>query len=173
MATVSAAALRQRITEMHTETKLRARAQMVLEHLEGVPIRSIAAARRCRIAHVTRWLDRFDALGFEGLRDRPRSGAPRKVSPDLARQIAGLLAGPPPANGRRWTPRQIASATGYAPTTIRRFMIDGFDEAYSGRPDSVPAAGAACPDHPPATSSATVQASPAPGSDYPDRAHTG
>jgi hypothetical protein len=63
-----------------TENRLAMRARVVLMRDEGVPIEVIA--RRLELNHGTarRWCDRFREGGIDGLRDRPRSGRPRKLS---------------------------------------------------------------------------------------------
>ena len=57
------------------------RARIVLLAAVGLPLRQIA--RQVGMDHkgVRRWLDRFRAEGVEELRDRPRPGRPRALSP--------------------------------------------------------------------------------------------
>jgi transposase len=56
------------------------RARVVLMRDEGIPIEVIA--RRLQINHGTarRWCNRFMQADIDGLRDRPRTGRPPKLS---------------------------------------------------------------------------------------------
>ena len=59
-----------------------------------------AAARACGMDRQTLrdWVHRYNAQGVEGLRDRPRSGRPPRLTPAQLEELAGLVeAGPDPA----------------------------------------------------------------------------
>jgi transposase len=52
---------------------------MILLSSRGYTVPQIAAICECDEATVRSWIERFEASGVEGLRDRPRSGRPRKA----------------------------------------------------------------------------------------------
>ena len=63
------------------DVRLRTRAQIILlsvEHDMAAP--QIGSIVRLNEQSVRRWIRRFNAEGWEGLSDRPRSGAPGKVT---------------------------------------------------------------------------------------------
>jgi transposase len=86
----------------------------------------------CSAATVRQWLTRFESEGAAGLRDRPRSGRPRKADA-AARTVIRREAERPPAEAGHpigaWTVptlRQfLAEHSGVAvsPTTIRRVLV--------------------------------------------------
>ena len=55
------------------------RIRMILLSSRGYTVPQIAAIFECDEATVRSWIERFEASGVEGLRDRPRSGRPRKA----------------------------------------------------------------------------------------------
>jgi transposase len=67
------------------------RAQMVLLAAQRRAVPEIAALFETRRATVRRWLRRFDAGGPAGLRDAPRSGRPRQVTPQVEEQLTTWL----------------------------------------------------------------------------------
>jgi transposase len=72
--------------------RLRARAQMVLLAAEQqLTAPEIAVIVRTSEETVRRWLKRYDSEGTEGLRDVPRPGAPRKVTPDYIEQLLAAV----------------------------------------------------------------------------------
>ncbi|MFH8411189.1 IS630 family transposase [Streptomyces sp. NPDC018019] len=64
---------------------------MVLLALHGLSPAQIAAVLEYDPATVRRWIGRFNALGVEGLADRPRSGRPPLGGRRLSARIATLL----------------------------------------------------------------------------------
>jgi len=72
------------LSEMYRTTKdarIRTRVQMVLLSVEQhLTAPRIAIIVREDAETVRRWLKRYMAQGIEGLRDRPRSGAPPKTT---------------------------------------------------------------------------------------------
>src|SRR3954469_15596242 len=63
------------------------RIRMILLSSRGYPIPEIATIFECDEATVRSWIERFEAEGVAGLRDRPRSGRPRKADAVAREQI--------------------------------------------------------------------------------------
>jgi hypothetical protein len=57
------------------------RARIVLLAADGVPLEQIARQIGVDRNVVRRWVDRYQAAGVDGLRDRPRPGRPRAFPP--------------------------------------------------------------------------------------------
>lgn len=55
------------------------RIRMILLSSRGYTVPQIAAIFECDEATVRSWIERFEAQGVDGLRDRPRGGRPRKA----------------------------------------------------------------------------------------------
>ena len=70
-----------------------------------------------------KWRARFIGRRLDGLKDEPRSGAPPKVTDDIAAQVvARTLDGSPP-NATRWSTRSLAQTTGLSQRTIARIWL--------------------------------------------------
>jgi transposase len=67
------------------------RAQMVLLSAQRRSVPAIAAIFGVSRATVRCWLRRFEAAGPPGLRDAPRSGRPRKVTPAVAEALVQMV----------------------------------------------------------------------------------
>lgn len=86
------------------------RAQIVLMSAAGVAIPHIMRRLRVSRPTVVLWLSRFERSGARGLLTQPRSGRPRKVTPDVEQRIA-VVAGARPRDvgwvGATWSLRAL------------------------------------------------------------------
>jgi transposase len=89
---------REQIEELHTlyrttkDVRVRTRAQMILLAAEqGMSAPGIAKIVRENDQTVRNWLMRYAAEGIEGLSDAPRSGSPRKVTPEYVAQLGEVV----------------------------------------------------------------------------------
>ncbi|MEV0192347.1 helix-turn-helix domain-containing protein [Kitasatospora purpeofusca] len=72
------------------------RARIVEASWKGLRVAVIAAELGCSAKTVRWWLHRFNALGVEGLEDRPISGRPRRLGEWERSRIIALVKQPPP-----------------------------------------------------------------------------
>ena len=83
------------LRELYRTTKdvrLRTRAQMILLAAEQkMTAPSIAQIVRESDETVRKWLKRYEAEGIEGLKDVPRPGSPRKVTPDYLKRLVEVV----------------------------------------------------------------------------------
>jgi transposase len=104
----------------NTAQALALRARIVLQCAEGKQNKQVAAQLRVDEGTVGKWRRRFVERRLEGLRDEPRSGAPRTV--DDARieaVIVRTLESTPPA-ATHWSSRSMAKASGLSVSTVQR-----------------------------------------------------
>ena len=114
------------------DVRIRTRAQMVLlaveQHLTAPQISTIV---REDAETVRRWLKRYMAQEIEGLRDRPRSGAPSKTTPAYKEQVLEAVRRRPRSLGQSysmWTLHRfadfLAAGTGITVSseTVRRLL---------------------------------------------------
>ena len=71
--------------------KVKERMKMVLGILEGLSTYKVAERLRCPQPNVVYWKRRFIEEGLEGLKDRPRSGRPPKVTSWKLKRIKKLI----------------------------------------------------------------------------------
>jgi transposase len=105
-----------------TPRRLVERARIVLASADGRSGDEICATLHVSRPTVTRWLDRYDAEGAEGLAaDRPRSGRPKQITPEAeAAIIETTLQSPPSDGGTHWSTRLMAAQVGVHQTTVSR-----------------------------------------------------
>lgn len=104
----------------NTGQALALRARIVLGCAEGKQNKEVAARLQVDQGTVGKWRRRFAEQRLDGLRDEPRSGAPRTV--DDARiegVIVRTLESTPPA-ATHWSSRGMAKASGLSVSTVQR-----------------------------------------------------
>lgn len=104
----------------NTAQALALRARIVLGCAEGKQNKEVATRLRVDQGTVGKWRRRFAEQRLDGLRDEPRSGAPRTL--DDARieaVIVRTLESTPPA-ATHWSSRGMAKASGLSVSTVQR-----------------------------------------------------
>lgn len=99
------------------------RARIVLAAADGLSSRAIAERYDIPRATVQLWMGRYDAAGIIGIeRDRPRSGRPRRMTPEVeAALVEKTVTEKPPSDvATHWSTRLMASATGHSRESIGR-----------------------------------------------------
>src|SRR5215471_18176746 len=96
------------------------RARIVLCCGQGMS--NSAVARKLHIAGATvgKWRERFRKLGWEGLLDEPRVGAPRKITDRQIEEVVTKTLESMPANSTHWSTRRMAVETGLSQNAIVR-----------------------------------------------------
>src|SRR5215218_6970469 len=103
-----------------TAQALALRARIVLRAAAGSSNTAIAAELGVAKHTVGQWRERFAKDRLEGLRDQPRSGAPRTVTDE---RVAGLLVRTleaAPEDATHWSTRAMAAACGLSAATVQR-----------------------------------------------------
>jgi len=75
------------------DLKVRERILMVLKLLDGLSSYDVGREHRCPHSKVLYWKYRFEDEGLAGLRDKPRSGRPLKVSRRKMERIKRIVEG--------------------------------------------------------------------------------
>ena len=96
------------------------RARIVLGAADGRSSYELAAELQVSRPTIQRWLDRYEADGLSGLEDRPRSGRPRTVTPEVAAEVVAKTTQEKPPRGTHWSTRIMAEATGLHATQVGR-----------------------------------------------------
>ena len=87
------------------------RARIVLGSAQGKSSYELAEELGLSRPTIQRWLDRYEADGLQGLEDRPRSGRPRTVTPDVEAEVVEKTLEEDPPQGTHWSTRLMAEET--------------------------------------------------------------
>jgi transposase len=103
-----------------TSQRLALRARIVLTCAKGLDNRQVAAALRVNAVTVCKWRSRFVSDRIEGLRDGPRSGAPRKIGDDQVEAVVVATLETMPRGASRWSTRLMAKKAGIGADSVSR-----------------------------------------------------
>lgn len=100
------------------------RARIILLASRGHSNRSISATVGLKPELVSLWRKRFEADGIEGLRDKPRSGRPAKMTAAQRRKICETACCKPPKHLSRWSISSLARHLRLPKNRIERALSD-------------------------------------------------
>jgi transposase len=103
-----------------TAQDLALRAKLVLRCAEGATNQAVAHEAGVCAHTVGKWRERFAEHRLEGLRDAPRSGAPRTVTDERIAELLVRTLEAAPENATHWSTRSMAAACGLSPATVQR-----------------------------------------------------
>ena len=83
--------LLEHLSQNDPSKRVRLRAQGILLSADGSTIDDIARVHHVHRDTVSSWLDRWEEFGVDGLRDKPRSGGPSKLSDQEKQVVKELL----------------------------------------------------------------------------------
>jgi len=103
-----------------TAQALALRSRIVLLCAEGLENNETARLLRITPQTVCKWRNRFAAQRLDGLRDAPRSGAPRGIDDRQVEAVIARTLESKPHNATHWSTRGMAQAMGMSQTAISR-----------------------------------------------------
>jgi transposase len=103
-----------------TAQGLALRVRIVLGCAAGEQNKQVAARLGVAPATVSKWRRRFLADRLDGLRDEPRSGAPRTVEDARIEAVIVRTLESEPADATHWSSRGMARASGLSTSTVQR-----------------------------------------------------
>jgi transposase len=103
-----------------TAQDLALRARIVLRCAEGATNQAVAGEVGACAHTVGKWRERFAKDRLEGLRDAPRSGAPRTVTDERVAELLVRTLETMPEGATHWSTRSMAAACGLSPATVQR-----------------------------------------------------
>lgn len=95
------------------------RAAIVLRRGEGIKQTEVARELGVSVQCVSRWSQRFEQEGLDGLVDRKGRGRRPSIPPSKVDQVI-TRATQPPKPRQRWTVRTMAKAVGISPDSVHR-----------------------------------------------------
>jgi transposase len=97
------------------------RASIILGSAQGLSGNTLCAELGVSRPTITLWLDRYEAGGFPAITsDQPRSGRPKRTTPELDAEIVRRAQEKPPPEGTHWTTRQMGAVMGVSQTHVWR-----------------------------------------------------
>jgi transposase len=114
------AGLERLVRRRKTAQDLALRARIVLRCAEGATNQAVAGEAGVCAHTVGKWRERFARDRLEGLRDGPRSGAPRTVTDERVADLLVRTLETMPADATHWSTRSMAAACGLSPATVQR-----------------------------------------------------
>lgn len=104
-----------------TPQRVAERAEVVLASADGISGNEICVTVGISRPSVIRWLNRYEAEGLAAvLGDRPRSGRPRQITPEVEAEIVRKTQHEKPPSGTHWSSRMMAKEVGLHHSTIAR-----------------------------------------------------
>ena len=95
------------------------RAHIVLLRSEGVGQQEVASRLGVSAPSVSKWSQRFDREGFDGLKDQPGRGAKPSIPLATVRRVVEE-AGKAPPGRQRWSTRSLAQEVGISAHSVAR-----------------------------------------------------
>jgi transposase len=114
------AALEGLVRRRKTAQDLALRARIVLRCAAGLTNQAVAAEVGACAHTVGTWRERFARDRLDGLRDEPRSGAPRTVTDERIADLLVRSLETMPEGATHWSTRSMAAACGLSPATVQR-----------------------------------------------------
>ena len=114
------AALEALAARRRTAQGLALRARIVLACTETGSPRLVGERLDVHPDTVRKWRHRFALNRLDGLRDEPRSGAPRKIGDERIEAVISRTLESLPADGTHWSSRGMAKASGLSTATVQR-----------------------------------------------------
>jgi transposase len=103
-----------------TAQDLALRARIVLRCAGGGTNQAVAGELGVCAHTVGKWRERFARDRLDGLRDEPRSGAPRTVTDERVAELLVRTLETMPEDATHWSTRSMAAACGLSPATVQR-----------------------------------------------------
>ena len=111
--------LERRVGALTTPARDCIRAHIVLLRSEGVGQQDVASRLGVSAPSVTKWSQRFDQEGLDGLKDKPGRGAKPSIPLATVRRVVEE-AGKAPPGRQRWSTRSLAREVGISPHSVAR-----------------------------------------------------
>uniref|UniRef100_UPI003F5D6D78 IS630 family transposase n=1 Tax=Aquibaculum sediminis TaxID=3231907 RepID=UPI003F5D6D78 len=104
----------------NTAQALALRARIILGCAAGKQNKEVAARLGVGASMVGKWRRRFSEHRLEGLRDAPRSGAPRTISDERIEAVIVRTLESLPPDATHWSSRAMARASGLSISSVQR-----------------------------------------------------
>lgn len=100
------------------------RARIMLYAAEGISNRKISTLVNLTERHISTWRKRFEKEGLDGLKDKPRSGRPAKMTIEQRLRICQKACQKPPKHLSRWSLSTLAKNLRLPRNRVERALAD-------------------------------------------------
>jgi len=96
------------------------RARLILAMAEGETYQRIMTSLQTSAPTISRWKQRFEQAGVEGLDPQHKGSQPRVADPALQAKMARKMQQKPSDGSTHWSCRKMAEALGVSKSTVQR-----------------------------------------------------
>jgi transposase len=114
------AALEAMLRAGKTRQSMALRARIILLSGAGKTVAEVRAETGAGTRTVYEWRRRYQQMGIAGLKDKPRPGQPRKLTPEQAKRILKLTTEGIPQEATHWSERLMAKYAKVTPHHVRQ-----------------------------------------------------
>lgn len=104
------------------ERRYAERADIILHSLEGKPLEQIVELTGKSRPVVNKWRQRFRKHGLEGLKDAPRSGKPKTITPEQRAMVIEKACTTPEGGYTNWSQERIAKEIGISQSAVFQIL---------------------------------------------------
>lgn len=97
---------------------LATRCKVILLDEQGLTYAAIGAKLDMREQTVLKWRQRFLKHRIPGLKDKPRSGVPRKITDEMIAEVVRKTLEEKPPDATHWSLRSMAAASGISRSSV-------------------------------------------------------
>jgi putative transposase len=98
------------------------RAEIILLSEKDLPMNDIVEQTRLSKPVVNKWRQRFREHGIDGLKDAPRSGKPRTVTPEQQAMVIDKACSKPEGGYTNWSQQRIADEVGISQSKVFQIL---------------------------------------------------
>jgi transposase len=104
------------------ESRIKERARIIMLWNEGKSYDETAAICNVHREAIAKWRKRFHLLGFKGLVDAPRSGAPTRIKESQKNKVIKLACNKPKGGYSNWSQQRIGKETGMSQSKVHKIL---------------------------------------------------
>ena len=104
------------------ERRYSQRAEVILLSLDGKTLEEIIHQTGLSRPGVNKWRQRFRGSGIEGLKDAPRPGKPKVITPEQNARVIQKACEKPDGGYTNWSQRRIAKSAGISQSKVHQIL---------------------------------------------------
>src|SRR6478672_4812310 len=98
------------------------RARLILALADGMTYEAVKSSLRTTAPTISRWKQRFEQSGIEGLEPQHKGSKPRTATPAVQAKICRKVQQKPQDGSTQWSVRKLAAETGISRSSVHRIL---------------------------------------------------